>query len=229
MADAEIKHSLSQLDIDLDTRYDEIILLIIEKGVGEKIMIEDIEYTIEKLEFMDDKIIDRYYHSKKISKKEFDEKKEHLINYGKDFIHKIEELILKSDSDIILEFKRQIFNDYLSVKNWCFYLVSPNKYIDERKFPHNINIGISGLKAFGNQTYHAYDTAHFDVYDISNLCDELELSFNLNTNYTSTNVSLNLSHLIEFFVGKDEDGISKVTYIMENHDRSEIEIEEEIF
>lgn len=229
MAAIETKYSLSQLDINLDTKYDEIILSIIEKGVGEKITIEDIEYTIEKLEFMDDKIIDKYYYSKKIPKKEFEEKKEHLVNYGKDFIHKIRELILKSDSDIFLTFMRQIFDKYLSVKNWCFYLESPNKYIDERKFPHNINIGISGSKIFGDQTLHAYDTAHLDIYNISDLCDEIELPFNLKTNFSGTTVSLNLSHLIEFFVGKDEDGISKVTYIMKNHERSEIEIEEEVF
>lgn len=212
-AASEENHSLSDLNIKLDSEYDLIISEIIEKGVGNKIEIKGHEFTIFSLKFFDDDIIDKYLNSKVIPSKAFDEEKKNLIDFGKDVIHKISYLELVSSKNIRLKFIHH--SSELRIDHWCFYIDLVDESIKIEDMPNNVNIGIASTVTFTNDTEYGYDTAHYGVFDFNYFDDvisKIKLSLAQGKNPTRY-VAINLSHSLEFFFDKGCGEMSRIDFV----------------
>jgi uncharacterized protein YlzI (FlbEa/FlbD family) len=169
---------VKDFDIKMDSYYDKIVMEISNKKKGDKIIINDNEYTINEIKFIPDKFINFFLNKKTITSDELETKYNRVTNYnqtsiidtdtetykeaymecGKDLLHKISCLELIDSKNVILRFvkhKHQLYDDDYKFEksildHWCFY------------------ISIDNINDMEDHLCHKYFDS--DLYLSSNLC-----------------------------------------------------------
>lgn len=194
-------YSISDIEIDTTNKYDSFIDEIRGSKVGDMVKIDDYEFELLMVEYFDDNKTSDYIEKKIIPSDKFVSDKEKCVEYAKDYSHMIYKLELKINDKVSL----YIINmrgvaSYM--KHWCWYIVCDEQYINIDKFNHSKH-GISSNVSFSNASEIAYDSAHYDVFEIETPYDKKICTDKLGNK--STGYVINLARILKIFIEKEHE------------------------